>query len=45
MVYLYYDSENELDCFDNPNCVFLENGDAVRLEKGDPGFVEWYPPG
>ena len=31
MVFLFWDSNNVLDCLDNP--------------MGDPGFVEWFPPG
>ncbi len=45
MVTLFFDSENPLDCFDNPNCFFDENGIGRRREPGDPGYVEWYPPG
>lgn len=45
MVTLYFDSGNLLDCFDNPNCFFDENGIGRRREPGDPGYVEWYPPG
>ncbi len=45
MVTLHFDSGNPLDCFDNPNCFFDENGIGRRREPGDPGYVEWYPPG
>lgn len=40
---LYWDSDDPLDCFDNPNCRW---GDpCYRLEPGDPGYVVWFPPG
>lgn len=40
---LYWDSTDPLDCWDNPNCRW---GDpSYRLEPGDPGYVEWFPPG
>lgn len=40
---LYMDSDDPLDVFDNPNCRW---GDpSYRLEKGDAGYVEWFPPG
>lgn len=43
MKILYWDSTDPLDCWDNPNCRW---GDpCFRLEQGDPGYVEWYPPG
>jgi len=38
---LYWDSEDPLDCWDNPNCRW---GDpSYRLEPGDPGYVPWPP--
>jgi len=42
---LYWDSGDPLDCFDNPNCFFDGEGIGRRREPGDPGYVEWYPPG
>lgn len=45
MVTLYWDSGNKLDCFDNPNCFFDQDGIGRRREPGDAGYVEWYPPG
>lgn len=45
MQQLYHDTGNPLDCYDNPNCFFAEDGFAYRLEPGDPGYVEWFPPG
>ena len=42
---LYMDSGNVLDCFDNPNCFFDENGIGRRREPHDPGYVVWFPPG
>jgi hypothetical protein len=38
------DSQNPLDVFDNPNNYWSDEG-AYRLEPGDPGYVEWSPPG
>lgn len=38
---LYWDSEDSLDVWDNPNCRW---GDpSYRLEEGDPGYVPWTP--
>jgi hypothetical protein len=45
MVFLHFDSDNVLDCFDNPNCFFNEEGIGCRRELGDPGYVLWFPPG
>lgn len=42
---LYFDSGDPLDCFDNPNCFFDAEGIGRRREPGDPGYVQWYPPG
>lgn len=42
---LYWDSHDPLDCYDNPNCFFDAEGKGKRREKGDPGYIEWYPPG
>lgn len=42
---LFWDSPDPLDCYDNPNCFFDEEGLGMRREPGDPGYVEWYPPG
>jgi len=40
---LYWDSDDPLDVMDNPNLYW---GDpSYRLEPGDPGYVEWFPPG
>lgn len=40
---LYWGSKDPLDVFGNPNCRW--GSPSYRLEKGDPGYVEWYPPG
>lgn len=40
-----WDSKDPLDVFDNPNCFFDTDGFGKRREKGDPGYIEWYPPG
>jgi hypothetical protein len=40
---LSWDTGNPLDCFDNPNCRW--GSPSYRLEAGDPGYVEWFPPG
>ena len=45
MKQLYWDSPDPLDCFDNPNCFFDADGKGKRREPGDPGYVEWFPPG
>lgn len=42
---LYYDTGDPLDCYDNPNCFFDTDGLGKRREPGDPGYVEWFPPG
>lgn len=40
---LYWDSTDPLDVWGNPN---LRWGDpSYRLEPGDAGYVEWFPPG
>lgn len=40
---LFWDSTDPLDVWDNPNLYW---GDpSYRLEPGDPGYVEWSPPG
>ena len=40
---LFFDSEDPLDCYDNPNCFFNEDGIGMRREPGDPGYVPWSP--
>lgn len=43
MKILVMDSDDPLDIMDNPNCRWADP--SYRLEEGDPGWVEWYPPG
>ena len=42
---LYWDSQDQLDCYDNPNCFFDADGKGQRREVGDAGYVVWFPPG
>ncbi len=41
---LFFDSEDPLDSWDNPNCFFNEEGDGMRREPGDPGYIPWPTP-
>jgi len=45
MIDLLFDSDDPLDCFDNPTCFFNDDGDGLRREPGDPGYLPWSPPG
>lgn len=45
MKFLYWDSQDPLDCYDNPNCFYGADGIGRRREETDEGYVVWFPPG